>query len=132
VAAGYSGTPQAKKLGLKAGQRVSIDGAPPGWNLTDPPEDLEYVDPGAAADVVLAFFRSVEDLSRRLPGLVDSIFPAGGLWIAWPRRAAGHESDLTDNVVREHALALGVVDVKIAAIDEDWSGQRVVWRKANR
>ena len=132
MAAGYSGTPQAKKLGLKPGQRVSIDNAPAGWSLTDPPEDLEYVEPGSPADVVLAFFHSAEDLSQRLPALVDSIFPAGGLWIAWPRRAAGHVSDLTDNGVREQALALGVVDVKIAAIDEDWSGQRVVWRKVNR
>jgi hypothetical protein len=132
MAAGYSGTPQAKKLGLKAGQRVRLDGTPPGWSLTDPPDDLEYVEPGAPADVVLAFFSSTEDLAHRLPGLVESIRPAGGLWIAWPRRAAGHVSDLTDNVVREHALALGVVDVKIAAIDEDWSGQRVVWRLANR
>jgi Protein of unknown function (DUF3052) len=132
MAAGYSGTPQAKKLGLKPGQRVSIDGAPSGWSLTDPPEDLEYVGRGEPADVVLAFFRSAEDLSTRLPALVDSIFPAGGLWIAWPRRAAGHVSDLSDNAVREHALALGVVDVKIAAIDDDWSGQRVVWRLANR
>ena len=130
--AGYSGTPQAKKLGLKPGLRVAIDDAPPGWGLTDPPPDVEYVEPGAPADVVLAFFRSTDDLDRRLPALVDSIYPTGGLWIAWPRRAAGHVSDLSDNVVREHALALGVVDVKIAAIDDDWSGQRVVWRKANR
>ena len=132
MAAGYSRTPQAQKLGLKPGQRVVIDGAPPGWSLTDPPEDLAYVGPGAPADVVLAFFRSAADLAARLPALVDCIFPAGGLWIAWPRRAAGHVSDLSDNAVREQALALGVVDVKIAAIDDDWSGQRVVWRLANR
>ena len=130
--AGYSGTPQAKKLGLKAGQRVSIDGAPPGWSLTDPPDDLVYVEAGSPADVVVAFFHSAGELATRLPGLVDNIYPAGALWIAWPRRAAGHVSDLSDNAVREQALALGVVDVKIAAIDEDWSGQRVVWRLVNR
>ena len=85
-----------------------------------------------AADVVLALFHDVADLTNRLPGLVENIYPAGALWIAWPRRTAGHLSDLSDNTVREHALALGVVDVKIAAIDDDWSGQRVVWRVVNR
>ncbi|MDX6297110.1 MAG: hypothetical protein QOI51_967 [Nocardioidaceae bacterium] len=132
MASGYSGTPQARKLGLKPGQRVCLDNAPPGWHLTDPPDGLEYVEAPEPADVVVSFFASRQELARRLPGLVDRIYPAGALWLAWPRRAAGHVSDLTDNVVREHALALGVVDVKIAAIDDDWSGQRVVWRVSSR
>jgi hypothetical protein len=63
---------------------------------------------------------------------VKRIYPGGALWIAWPRRAGGHRSDITDNIVREQALPLGVVDVKIAAIDNDWSGMRLVWRLANR
>ena len=60
------------------------------------------------------------------------IYPEGALWVAWPRRAAGHQSDLTDTVVRREGLALGVVDVKVAAIDEDWSGLRFVWRPPGR
>lgn len=66
------------------------------------------------ADVIVAFVRSSGELAQRLPGLAERIFPAGGLWIAWPRRAAGHVSDVTDNVVREHVLPLGLVDVKVA------------------
>ncbi len=126
---GYSGTPQARKLGLKPGLRVALDGAPPDWTLTDPP-DLDWVD--GPADVVVAFVRSSDDLAQRLPALAERIFPAGALWVAWPRRAAGHVSDVTDDVVREHVLPLGLVDVKVAAIDEDWSGLRVVWRVENR
>ena len=132
MTSGYSGTPQARKLGLKPGLRVSLDAAPAGWRFTDPPEGLEYVGGPAPADVVLAFFRSAVELPARLPDLVQRIYPAGALWIAWPRRAGGHVSDITDNLVRAHALELGVVDVKIAAIDDDWSGQKVVWRVTNR
>ena len=126
---GYSGTPQARKLGLKPGLRVALDGVPPGWTLDDPPE-LEWVD--GPADVIVAFVRSSDDLAQRLPELAERIFPAGGLWIAWPRRAAGHVSDVTENGVREQVLPLGLVDVKVAAIDQDWSGLRVVWRVENR
>ena len=129
---GYSGTPQAKKLGIKPGLRVSFDNAPPGWALDDPPDDVSYVPATDATDVLIAFFWSAGELPVRLPELVQRIFPSGALWAAWPRRAGGHESDITDNVVRDWALELGVVDVKIAAIDTDWSGMRLVWRLANR
>jgi hypothetical protein len=84
------------------------------------------------SDLVISFFTAADQLSVRLPGLVERILPDGALWIAWPRRAGGHQSDITDNIVREHALNLGVVDVKVAAIDDDWSGQRYVWRVENR
>ena len=67
-----------------------------------------------------------------LDRLQPSIFPAGALWIAWPRRAAGHESDVTDNVVREAALARSLVDTKVAAIDADWSALKLVWRVSAR
>ncbi|MGC2208439.1 MAG: VOC family protein [Candidatus Dormiibacterota bacterium] len=130
--AGYSGTPQARKLGVKAQQRVSLDRPPDGWSLTDPPADLTYVEAPEPADVIIGFFTASEQLPWRLPELTRRIYPSGALWIAWPRRAGGHESDITDNIVRSHALALGVVDIKVAAIDHDWSGQRVVWRISNR
>jgi hypothetical protein len=111
---------------------LSLDNPPAGWSLVDPPADVSYVSPPHTADVVISFFTTAGQLPDRLPELVQRIHPAGALWIAWPRRAGGHESDITDNVVRREALALGVVDVKVAAIDDDWSGLRFVWRVANR
>jgi hypothetical protein len=132
MTAGYSGTPQARKLGLKPGHRISFDHPPPGWALEDPPGDLVRVSSSEVADVVIAFFSAADELPRRLPGLVGRIVPSGALWVAWPRRAGGHKSDITDSVVRACALELGVVDVKVAAIDANWSGLRFVWRLANR
>ncbi|MGA2824879.1 MAG: hypothetical protein ABSF03_02025 [Streptosporangiaceae bacterium] len=123
---------QARKLGLKPGQRVSLDDPPADWSLADPPDGLEYVDGAGAADVIIAFFARADDIGLRLPALAERIYPDGAVWAAWPRRAGGHTSDITDNVVREHALAIGLVDVKVAAIDADWSGLRLVWRVANR
>lgn len=131
MTAGYSSTPQAKKLGLKPGQRVRIDQPPDGWALDQPP-DLEPVAEDEQADVILAFVRTAAELPARLPALAEGICPDGALWIAWPRRAAGHRSDITENLLREQALPLGIVDVKVAALDEDWSALRFVWRVANR
>jgi hypothetical protein len=85
-----------------------------------------------AADVIVAFFRAAAELPERLPALAQRVYPAGAVWIAWPRRAGGHTSDLTDNVIRDYALTLGIVDVKVAAIDNNWSGQRYVWRGERR
>ncbi len=127
-----SGAPQARKLGIKSGQRICLDNPPDGWRLSDPPDDLCFIGTRGSADLVISFFTSANKLSSRLPILVKRIYPTGALWIAWPRRAAGHESDITDNLIREYALPLGVVDVKVAAIDEDWSGLRFVWRLINR
>ena len=132
MTAGYSGTPQARKLGIKPGHRIALDQPPAGWRLREPPDGLLAPGPDGAADLIVAFFRSAAEIPARLPGLGRRIFPAGALWAAWPRRAAGHRSDITDNVVREHALALGLVDVKIAAMDDDWSAMRLIWRVKNR
>jgi hypothetical protein len=132
MTAGYPGTSQARKLGLKPGHRIALDEPPAGWRLREPPEGLLAPGPGGAADLIIAFFRTAAEIPARLPGLAERIFPAGALWAAWPRRAAGHRSDITDNVIREHALALGLVDVKIAAMDDDWSAMRLIWRVKNR
>jgi hypothetical protein len=82
--------------------------------------------------VLVAFFRAADEIAGRLPALAARVFPAGAVWALWPRRAAGHVSDITDNVVRSCALDLGLVDVKVAAVDADWSGLRLVWRAGNR
>jgi hypothetical protein len=111
---------------------VAFDEPPDGWQLDSPPDGLLPADDDGAADVIVAFFRSAAEMGARLPGLTQRIFPAGAVWAAWPRRAGGHDSDITDNVVRAYALPLGVVDVKVAAIDADWSGIRLVWRVSNR
>jgi hypothetical protein len=100
--------------------------------FADPPGGLELTGEAGAADLVVAFFTRAADLGLRLPGLAERIFPDGAVWAACPRRAGGHTSDITDNVVREYALPLGLVDVKVAAIDDDWSGLRLCWRRENR
>jgi hypothetical protein len=130
--AGYSGRSQAAKLGLKPGQRIAIVNRPAGWAPADPPDELEDAGPSGPAHIVIAFFTASAEIPAQLPGLAQRIFPAGAIWAAWPRRAGGHRSDITDNVIREHALPLGLVDVKVAAIDDDWSGLRLVWRVENR
>jgi hypothetical protein len=132
VSPGYAGRPQAAKLGLRSGQRVHLWHRPPGWDLAGPPDGLIDAGPDGPADVIIAFFTTAGDLAGELGGLARRIYPAGALWVAWPRRAGGHRSDITDTVIREDALPIGLVDVKVAAIDADWSGLRLVWRVENR
>ncbi len=129
---GYSGRSQAAKLGLKPGQRVHLHNPPDGWALTDPPAGLAGPGPDGSADVILAFFARADEIGAQIGELARRIYPAGALWVAWPRRAAGHRSDITDTVIRSRALPIGLVDVKVAAVDEDWSGLRVVWRTEHR
>ncbi|MBV9093530.1 MAG: hypothetical protein JO132_06590 [Streptosporangiaceae bacterium] len=124
------GRPQAAKLGLKPGHRVHLYHPPPGWALDHPPDGLTAADPDGPADMIIAFFAAAADL--HLDRLARRIYPAGTLWVAWPRRASGHRSDITDDLVRRRALPIGLVDVKVAVIDEDWSGLRLVWRKEKR
>jgi hypothetical protein len=127
---GYSGTPQLKKLGIKPGLRLVVVGADADWAFAEPLEDVELAT-GGPTDVALVFVRTAAELDA-LAGWGEWIFPAGSLWIAWPRKAAGHLSDVTENAIRDGALELGMVDVKVAAIDTDWSGLKLVWRKENR
>jgi hypothetical protein len=133
--AGYSGTPLAKKLGMKEGGIAAFRDAPAGFhNLLEPLPDGVRIKPRASAplDVLVAFFTGIGELERRLPALEKAIFPDGGLWIAWPKRSSGVETDLTEDVVRELALPRGLVDNKVCAIDETWSGLRLVHRIENR
>jgi hypothetical protein len=130
---GYSGTPLARKIGIKAGQRVRLVDGPRDWEIPGLPEGCEVEDGGPeGADVTVAFFRERAELAARAPGLVRDLSDAAMLWIARPRRAAGHSSDITENDLWDLFLPLGVVDVKVAALGEDWSGLKFVRRKENR
>jgi hypothetical protein len=142
--AGYSGTPLAKKLGVKPGGRLLLLGAPAGWSAGELPagasEQAAKPAPtthapsaaGAAGDVTIAFVRASAELAAAIEPLSHRVFPDGALWIAWPRRAGGGESDIREQDIRDAALPLGLVDVKVAALGEQWSGLRLVWRKERR
>ena len=131
-----SATPLAKKLGIEAGHRVALVGAPPGWEVPGLPAGVDLrrrARPGGAGiDVVVAFFRRLDRLHAQIEALGRAVAPDGGVWVAWPRRAGGHHSDITDGGVREAALPLGLVDVKVAALDADWSALKLVWRRERR
>lgn len=104
---GYSGTPQARKLGLKEGLRVDLHRVPDGWALHEPPDGLRATPPPEPADVILAFFEVPADLDANLPALGRRVFPDGAIWVLWPRRAAGHRSDMTEMTVARLRSALG-------------------------
>ncbi|HEV3408586.1 MAG TPA: DUF3052 family protein [Gaiellaceae bacterium] len=128
-------TPLTKKLGIKEGSRVALVGAPTGFAdvLGSLPRgaELHSVDDGPA-DVVLAFATSRRELERALPTLTRSLADTGGLWVAWPKKAAGVPTDLSNQVVQEAGLATGLVDNKVCAIDAVWSALRFVVRVENR
>lgn len=135
MSAGYSGTPLPRKLGIVPGTTVAWTGAPPHFpDLLAPlPADVRVkARASAALDVLVAFFTRRAELERRLPALRRAIAPAGGCWIAWPKRASGVPTDITEDVIREIVLPTGLVDVKVCAIDETWSGLKLVIRKELR
>ena len=135
-AAGYSGTPLWRKLGIKHGHVVAVLGGPPG--LAEDLMALSGADVVAGLpatgplDVIVTFVRWREEFKSQLPGLREGMAPAAGLWIAWPKRAARVPTDMTEHVVREVALPTGLVDNKVCAIDDTWSGLRLVIRRGLR
>ena len=132
--AGYSGTPLARKLGIAAGYRVLLDGAPDAFALDGLPDGVALARrPGPGPyDVIVCFCPDAGRLRRRWPVLHSRTTSAGALWIAWPKRASGVPTDLDENVVRGYALAHGRVDVKVCAVDDVWSGLKNVVRKVDR
>jgi hypothetical protein len=127
--AGSSGTPLPRKLGIKRGARLGLMGAPAGFDITlgELPQGVAVFNRARGPlDVIVAFFESRSALARRLPALRDALDPAGELWIAWPKRSSGVETDLGDGAVRELGLAAELVDNKVCAIDEVWSALRFV------
>ena len=133
--AGYSGTPLAKKLGIKAGDTVALVGAPNGFvdELEGLPDGVELRNrAGGKPQVVVLFTTKARDLEHRFPTLAKSVWPDGSLWIAWPKRASGVSTDLDENRLRDIGLPHGLVDNKVCAINDVWSGLRFVWRRENR
>ena len=132
--AGYSGKPLAAKLGLKEGFRVAVVNEPDGFR----PElgDLSAITISTKLqpplDLILFFVKTQSELKKGFAKLASKLAPAGMLWIAWPKKASGVLSDLTDNSVREIGLAAGLVDVKVCAVDDTWSGLKFVIRLKDR
>lgn len=135
ASAGYSGTPLAKKLGIKPGARVLAKNAPADYKklLAPIPEGVVFVaKSGKDLDLIHFFAKSCREFAAALPGLLESIKRDGTIWISWPKQASKIETDMTEGVVRDVALPLGLVDVKVCAVDEIWSGLKLVIRLKNR
>jgi hypothetical protein len=139
LTSGYSGTPLAKKLGIKQGQRVVMINAPDGFEeaLEELPENVRLLHHAArtAADgceMIIAFVTTREDLALLIAELAPSLLPDGSFWVAWPKKTSGVTTDMTEDRVRDVGLPTGMVDNKVCAIDETWSGLRLVVRKENR
>jgi hypothetical protein len=133
--AGYSGTPLAKKLGYRPGCRAFLDGAPDGYlDLVHPlPAGVEFLPaPRKPLDLVHVFTASAKELAGKLRKYRPLVEPDGVVWVSWPKKAAMVPTDVTEDVVREVALPLGLVDVKVCAVDAVWSGLKLVVRKELR
>lgn len=141
--AGYSGTPLPKKLGLKDGQRAAFIALPE--TLADLAVAVDFMTVrrlGTAtearsleprsADFIHGFFESAAALQAALPRLKSAIDPGGMIWISWPKKASKRPTDITEDTIRTHALPIGLVDIKVCAVDEIWSGLKLVIRKELR
>jgi hypothetical protein len=122
----------AHKLGVRSDSDLALVHAESSFALELPPSVSVRRSARGSASVVLAFFTLARDLDREIVHLGQMIFPAGSLWIAWPKRASGRTSDLGDHAVRAAALPLGLVDNKVCAVDDTWSALRLVWRLERR
>jgi hypothetical protein len=133
--AGYSGAPLPKKLGIREDTRLALVGAPDGFErtLAPLPEGVAIsTRVSAPLDVILFFTARRSELERRFAKLARALEAAGGLWIAWPKKSSGVATDLDQNAVMEVGLATGMVDNKVCAIDDTWSGLRFVVRREDR
>ena len=136
--AGYSGTPLARKLGIGDGASIVLLGAPDGFDevLAPLPEGVRIrrrlPRKGRQADVAVLFVTAGADLDRRFDAVASALTPAGGLWVAWPKKSSGVPTDLTENVIRDIGVAHGMVDNKVCAVTDVWSGLRFVLRLKDR
>ena len=133
MTAGYSDKPIADKLGVKRGDRVLVRNAPDGYPAALGLTGIVMAGPRARElDAIILFADRAAALERALPGAIDALKPAGMLWVAWPKKTSGVATDLTEDVIRRLALAAGVVDVKVCAISDIWSGLKLVRRVKDR
>lgn len=135
MAAGYSGAPLAKKLGLKPDMRAWFLDMPESVRAeieVDVPGLSEQTAPSAGIEAAHIFVTRREDLAREVTALRDLLAPAGFLWVSWPKKAAKTDTDITEDVVRDVALPIGLVDIKVCTVDEKWSGLKLVIRKTLR
>jgi hypothetical protein len=127
--AGYSGTPLAKKLGIKSGFQINIINAP-GYYLqlfTDLPNELYFEDTeNTKIDFIHFFTKSKEEYKSLLPHLKGRIKPNGMIWISWPKKASKVPTDITEDIIRHYAIETGLVDIKVCAVDDIWSGLKLV------
>lgn len=134
-AAGYSGTPLAKKLGYQPGLSVYVAGAPPHYDamLAPLPDAVLFRKaPGTSLGLAHVFVRERKKLEAALPRLIKAIRPDGAIWVSWPKKSSGEKTDITEDTIRAVALPMGLVDVKVCAVDDVWSALRLVIRKTNR
>lgn len=135
MTAGYSGTPLAKKLGIKAGFSVAAINAPRHLeNLLHPlPSEVIFGDsPKPGTDIIHFFTNSRDELFRGLAQYKDLIKPNGSIWVSWYKKAAKKPTEITEDTIREAAFPLGLVDIKVCAVNDDWSGLKLVIRRENR
>ena len=135
MSAGYSGTPLAKKLGFKPGQRVSAPGAPPNYRqlLAPLPDGVEFQPRiSKSTDIVHVFTASKAQLAKTLASCRKTLGPEAAIWVSWPKKASKVTTDITEDTIRAVALPLGLVDIKVCAVDETWSGLKLVLRKELR
>jgi hypothetical protein len=129
MVAGYSGRSVVQKLGIKPGFRIFVDGAPASYDrvVGELPADTTIAPRmKATLDMVHLFAMKAASLRKKLPACRDAIAPDGMVWVSWPKKSSGVATDVTENVVRDTALSLGLVDIKVCAIDETWSGLKLV------
>ena len=135
MTAGYSGTPLARKLSLKDGMRVWWDGMPDSIRDEIAAEGLPLemlAGPQAPIDAAHIFVTQRGELEAKLHQLLPLLEPAGMIWVSWPKKAAKVATDITEDVIREVCLPMGLVDVKVCAVDSTWSGLKLVVRRENR
>ena|SRR5260370_36876548 len=131
---GYSGTPLGKKLGIKAGFHVKLVNAPENYfNLfTDLPDNLIFTDDGIKKDLIHFFTKQEDEFINNLPLLKDQIKANGIIWVSWPKKASKIVTDITEATIRNYAIQMGLVDIKVCAVDEKWSGLKLVIPVKNR